>query len=126
MKAINEVLQMQPDQYENMRFGVWARWCESVTTNEQEWQMVLANSKINRWFEIEYAKCETEFVRLINRYEGSASVKVDDVRRCYNETTFRMFSISPKPLLDEVKHREPTPLLSIHGMQVPTPHFILN
>jgi len=94
---------MTPQEYEDLIFGAYARWCESLTTNNHEFQKVLANSAISKWFMMEYAKCETEFEQLTRRYEDSDMVIAEDYKRCYAECTYRMFNIRPMALLQEIK-----------------------
>jgi hypothetical protein len=93
-------LKLTPAEYENMLFGAYARWCESVTINAREFQKVIANSAVNKWYLIEYAKCEAEFQQLTGRYEN---LTAQDYKRCYNDCTFRMFNIRPTALLEAIK-----------------------
>ena len=54
-------LNLDQIQYEEMIFGLYARWCESVTINHKQFQTVLANAMVNKWFILELLKCEEEF-----------------------------------------------------------------
>jgi hypothetical protein len=106
MTTINQKLKMTPEEYELLLFGVYARWCESVTINDREFQKVIANSGINKWFMTEYAKCEAEFVQLTQRYEECDTITAIDFKKCYHECTYRMFSIRPMVLLQIIKKSE--------------------
>ena len=101
--TINKKLKMSADEYEEMIFGAYARWCETVTTNAHEFQKVLANSAVNKWFLMEYAKCEKDFEQLTDRYEECETITANDFKRCYAECTYRMFNIRPMALLNEAK-----------------------
>lgn len=101
--TINQKLKMTPEQYEDLIFGCYAHWCESVTINDRELQKVLANSGINKWFMTEYAKCEAEFLQLTTRYEECDTITVTDFKKCYNQCTYRMFNIRPMALLQIIK-----------------------
>ena len=90
-------------QYEEMIFGLYARWCESVTINHKQFQTVLANAMVNKWFILELLKCEEEFHNRTDRYIGSPTVSSKDFQNCYNETTYRLFSIKPTALLETLK-----------------------
>lgn len=101
--TINKKLKMSADEYEEMIFGAYARWCETVTTNAHEFQKVLANSAVNKWFLMEYAKCEKDFEQLTDRYEECETITANDFKRSYAECTYRMFNIRPMALLNEAK-----------------------
>lgn len=103
MQTINNKLKMTPEEYELLIFGAYARWCESVTINNQEFQKVLANSAINKWYMMEYAKCEIEFNLLTARYDDTDTIVANDFKRCYAECTYRMFNIRPMALLTAIK-----------------------
>ncbi|WP_264547991.1 hypothetical protein [Flavobacterium sp. N2820] len=96
-------LNLDQDQYELMIFGIYSRWCESVTINHKQYQTVLANAMVNKWFIIELLKCEEEFHNLTDRYVGSPTISTQDLKNCYKETTYRLFSIKPTALLDSLK-----------------------
>lgn len=99
MKKTILKLAMTVNDYEMMIFSFYSRWCESVTGNSRQYQQVLANSSINAWFLVELEKCEVEFHLLTNRYEN---LTLKDYQRCFNECTFRMFSIRPSALLEPI------------------------
>lgn len=96
-------LNLDQIQYEEMIFGLYARWCESVTINHKQFQTVLANAMVNKWFILELLKCEEEFHNLTDRYVGSPTVSSKDLQNCYNKTTYRLFSIKPAALLEDLK-----------------------
>lgn len=101
MKTTTKKLAMTNSEYETMLFGFYMRWCESVTINNRQFQMVLANSGINAWFLMELAKCEAEFHQLTDRYIETATTL--DMQTCYNSCTFGMFNLRPMALLERVK-----------------------
>jgi len=94
---------MTDNDYEMMVFGFYGRWCESVTTNLRDYQAVLANSAINKWFLMELAKCEAEFNHSTRFYEESDSVTPRDYQVRYNDCTFRLFNLRPMALLEVAK-----------------------
>lgn len=107
MKSIKQKLNMTPSQYEDMIFGFYFRWCQDVTTNERDFQAVLANSSINAWFLLELSKLEAKFQEITWRYENSDSVIPRDYQVCYNDCTFQMFNIRPLALLENAKIKQP-------------------
>lgn len=119
-------LQMNAEDYENMIFGSYARWCESVTINAREFQKVLANSAISKWYMTEYTKCELEFEQLTARYEDSETVIAEDFKRCYAECTYRMFNIRPMALLQKIKKTNVVSYLKVRGVRIPSLTFNQN
>jgi len=126
MTTINQKLKMSTEEYENLIFGAYARWCESVTTNTHEFQKVLANSAINKWFMLEYGKCEKEFEQLTKRYEESDTIITSDFQRCYAECTYRMFNIRPMVLLNEIKKTDKSNGLKVAGVKIHSLNFNQN
>jgi hypothetical protein len=107
MKTTAQKLNMTPEEFEAMTFGFYFRWCQSVSITDQDFQCVLANSGVNRWFMTELAKLEAEFAILTKRYEDSPTVSVKDYQNLYNECTFHMFNIRPMVLLENAKIKLP-------------------
>lgn len=112
-----------PVDYEEMLFGMWSRWCESVTGNSVEYQKVLANSKINNWYNCELNKLHVQFIK---ETTASPNASIELIRECYNDITYKMFSIFPKPLLMEAKKIESTGYMAIHGVKIQTKIFNQN
>ena len=117
-------LQMTAEDYENMIFGGYARWCESVTINAREFQKVIANSSINKWYLMEYAKCEKEFNTLTDRYGNS--ITPADFQRCYADCTYGMFNIRPAALLQKIKKTNVVSYLKVRGVRIPSLTFNQN
>ncbi len=123
--TINKKLQLTHQEYEDLFFDTYQRWCESVTVTAREFQKVLANATINRWYRIEFAKCEAEFEHLTSRYEGSDTITVVDLKKCYDTCTVQMFNIRPMALLHEAKKTEAKPSTTI-VRGIPIPFSIVN
>lgn len=123
-KTTAQKLQMTAEDYENMIFGAYARWCESVTINAREFQKVLANSAVNKWYLMEYAKCEEKFATMTQRYDENIPVK--DYQTFYNDCTYGMFNIRPTALLQEIKKTRAVSYLKVHGVKIPSLTFNQN
>lgn len=117
-------LKMTSEEHELLIFGAYARWCESVTINPGEFQKVLANSSVNKWYLLEYAKCEKEFHNLTDRYGNSIST--EDFKRCYNQCTYNMFNIRPTALLQQIKKTRNVKSLKVQGIRIPSLTFNQN
>lgn len=103
MKATTlQKLDICPEQYESMILNLYSYWCESVSTTNREYQKVIANTSINRWFLMELSKCEKEFHLLTDRYVGS-NVTPLDFNNCYRDCMYKLNNIRPTALLNEVK-----------------------
>lgn len=117
MKTTQKKLAMTEIEYEMMVFGFYGRWCESVTTNLRDYQAVLANSAVNRWFWMELSKSEAEFHYLTRFYAETDTVIVRDFQHLYNNCTYRLFSLRPMALLEEVKTKQVKGMLIFNSTQ---------
>lgn len=114
-KTINQKLQMTPQEYESFIFGIYARWCETLSgTGDRELQKIMANSGISKWFMMEYAKCETEFTQLTRFYEEGNTITAVDYEKCLMQCTFRMFNIRPMALLQIIKKSTPSRIFNLN------------
>lgn len=102
MKTTIQKLAITPEQHESMVWNLYNNWCESVSTTAIEFQQVLANASISRWFMLELTKCEYEFNKLTDRYVDS-NVTSKDMEKCYRDCAFKLFSLRPMPLLNQIK-----------------------
>jgi hypothetical protein len=119
-------LNLTPEELEAIFYIKYAKWCTSVTLNNLEFQKVLANAKINRWFRMEYAKCEAEFELLTNRYEDSLTVSSRDYTQCYDACLDHLYNIRPTAMLQEIKKTKFSAVMDIMGFLVPSLTFRSN
>lgn len=112
MKTTIQKLAITPEQHESLIWNIYNNWCESVSTSTIEYQQVLANAAINRWFMLELTKCEAEFNALTDRYIDS-NVTSKDMEKCYKDCAFKLFSIRPMALLNNIAKPK-----SIKGIRV--------
>lgn len=101
MNTILKKLAITPEQYQEIIWRVYNKWCQDVTTNNLEYQQVLANSAINAWFRVEFSKCEVEFLEK-TRFYTSSNVTAKDFHRCHADCLYKLFSIRPMPLLNQI------------------------
>ncbi len=101
MKTIPQLLNKTNLEYELMYLSAYMRWCESVTINDYQLQMVMANTPVNKWYNFEYAKCETEFLKLIANYQNIPTVTAKDAQELYNDCTYNMFNLRCEILIKE-------------------------
>lgn len=100
MANILKTLNQTPTQYFAMRWMAYWDWCESVSTNNAQIQMVIANTAVNNWYNMEYAKCETLFVSMVKDYPN---IQPLDAMKIYTDCTFKMFNIRCEPLIKHAK-----------------------
>lgn len=101
MKRILQKLAISSEEYEQIIWKLYKNWCESVSTNNNEFQQILANRAINTWFLIELSKCEEEFLETIRFYDDS-NVTAEDFQRCHSKCIMKLFNIRPMPLLKNI------------------------
>ncbi len=99
-QTINTLLGLTEEKYEDLYFGNYMRWGESVSINDLQLQMVLANTSVNKYYNMEYGKLEAEFLELAANYP-EASHK--DMQELYATCTFGMFNKRCPVLIDQAK-----------------------
>ena len=98
-KIIRELLNQSPEHYELKTFELWFKWCQSVTGKQNEFQMVLCNTGINKWFHAELVKQEAEFLERVKNYPNAT---LQDLHQQYHACIVQLFNISPRALVQEV------------------------
>lgn len=86
----------------------WLYWVESVTVNSTEFQQVLANAPVNKWFLVELAKEEREFKLLAASYSELAG-QGREIDLLYIKCVSKLMSRFPQALLQQAKKRETKP-----------------
>lgn len=93
------------DTYEDFVLAFYMYWCENISINAREFQQVLANAPINKWFLIELTKLENEFKYNASQYPQlqNDAVEMDNLQaRCY----IPLMSRHPQALVNDAKKRE--------------------
>lgn len=102
----------------------WFYWVENVTTTALDYQKVIANSSVNKWFLIEFSKEEAEFKKLIARYPDT---KGKDKDWLWCKCVSKLMSRFPKALLENAKKRELKPQITkAKGIKIEFKISILN
>lgn len=89
MQNLLTTLKIEQQRYDDVYFGAYWRWCENVSINEAQTQMILANQSVNNWYNMEYSKCEFEFSLLLKNYKNADT---DDIYYLYCQCTLDMFN----------------------------------
>lgn len=103
MKQIHEYLGVSEEYYQNMKLQLFLNWAEGYSGKCTDWQGIIANSAISRWFNLELSVLEKDFIEQVKAYEDTESVTVLHYKNVYNRCTVDIHSLFPKPLLDEAK-----------------------
>lgn len=88
--------------------ALWLHWAQSVTITGREFQQVVANTSVNKWFLNFVFKEEIEFRKLSARYSELAG-QGNEIDRLYVECVSKVMSRFPKALLEQAKKRELRP-----------------
>jgi hypothetical protein len=87
---------------------LWLHWSESVTINDREFQKVIANTSVNKWFLNFIAKEEIEFKTLAAEYSELAG-QGEEIDKLYVKCVSKVMSRFPQALLEKAKKREIKP-----------------
>lgn len=96
---IMDFLQMTSEEYDLKMWLTYLNWCDKYATSESHFQQLLANSAINAWYMIEFEKLQNRFIQMM----AHIPQKTDAIRYHYNGCIIEIFTIFPKPLIDESK-----------------------
>lgn len=107
---------------EDFYFEIYMMWCESVTINTREFQQVLACSSVSKWFAMEFSKLIKEYEISIRQYPNATDTECFTL---YLSWIYKLFSISPKPLLAAAKKLEKQ-TIKVVGIKVTTSIFNQN
>lgn len=103
---------------EDFVFIFWEYWTDSVTINEREFQQVLANTSVNKWFLTELNKERKEFSLLSARYPEIKGTEKDIL---YCKCISKLMSHFPMSLLQQAKKRAEKPQKTkVAGIRIET------
>lgn len=114
-KKVRQYLQMDAFEYDMMLFGMWMRWVENATMTEAEFQKVLANPAVNKWYITKLGEIENQFLTMASKYPDAGK---DRCRQNYNEMTYALYNTYPLPLIKEAIKIEDKGFSKLHGIKV--------
>lgn len=104
MNPILVRLNMSQEEYDNEKMEIYLRWCMDFCTNYQnELQKVLSNPPVNKYFLTEFAKCEKEFLAVMQAYDGATHIKPKDALATFHRCSVSIFNRFPKVLISNAK-----------------------
>lgn len=90
---------------DQIEFELFFMWSESVTIDSREFQKVLSNAGVKRWFDYELGKHINEYYFLANQYPNATE---NDLFKLYLKCIAKIFSYRPQALLEVAKRKEVT------------------
>ena len=96
---VMDSLQWSSEEYESRVFQSYWTWCHTYGNYPSRIQQLLANSAVNKWFLIEYQKCEEQYLKIAEVVPNH----IEGLRGHYKGCTAHIMTIYNQPLLDAVK-----------------------
>ena len=103
MKPTHELLQISKSEYEQLKLQYWSNYCSQKATSVLEWQMLLTEQSLNKWFNVEFDKLEQEFRYSITRFDESPIITKKDRMKCYQMAVCRIYTIWLQPAFEDVR-----------------------
>lgn len=108
---IQDYLQWSTEEYEDRLILSIMVWCQHHGQYPSIVQQLLANSGLNKWFMMEYQKCELQFLKIV----AVIPPQPDQLLSHYKACTAQMMIKRPKALLEKIKrNKEFSNLLLTH------------
>ena len=98
----HEILNISEDAYELKVFHIYFKWCNVNSVDDRDFQSLIANSTMNRWFLENLIRIESEFAEDAAPYTGLDSR--EDISRLWLKHTMKMLLYYSKPLIN-VRHQ---------------------
>lgn len=103
MKAIHEYLGITQQQHEDQILQMYLSWAESQIVKGTDWQNIIANKGIAKWFTSEVRELEKDFIEEVESYDHSRTVTKLDYQKMYHDCLLRILDLYPKPKLEAAK-----------------------
>lgn len=97
---ILDTLQWSSDYYDARYFQSYFNYCTIHGKYPSKIQQLMANSKVSRWFAMEYEKAEQLLLKIA---EAIPPTKVEFLRGQYKALTAEIMGLYPKPLIENIK-----------------------
>ena len=101
-----QLLKITPEAYDEKVFMIYMQWCQKKAISNNNLQELLANAQIEKWFSIQLALRQSQFVGLMESVPHAA--KNPDYH--YHYFVNELYSLYPKALIDEASHKIVFPL----------------
>jgi len=99
------LLDLPADIYENHVFENYLLWCDLKSNSRTDCQKLLANPALFRWWMIQYAELEQQFIEEAAEYHGHCDKYV--MRKFYTETVIKISQYYCTPLIILARNLKP-------------------
>ena len=99
---IHEVLNYSKEEFDNLQMERYMRWCISQAIDlNKDLQKIIANSSINRYYNIEMAKLEKKFIDIVD----GKQIHIDEktAREMYALIVVDLHRMYPSPLIHNAR-----------------------
>lgn len=93
-----KMLNLTPEQYEQMMFSTYIDWCASRTKGKKSLQKILTCQPLFVWWQRELERLELDF---LNDMEAMHCLDPDVAIKVYNFQTRKIYSRFSKPLMNK-------------------------
>lgn len=104
MNTILVRLNITPEQYELIVTDIYLTWCAEFAINSHnDLQKIAANKPVCNYFNTEFSKCEKEFLKIMQSYDGCSVIKPSDAMKAFYRASTTIFERYPKVLIHNAK-----------------------
>lgn len=103
MKAIYKILGITQQQYEDIVLQLFIKWSQQQCVRCTDWQKLIANSSINKWFLSELQHLENNFKDEIKGYINATHIDRAEFQNIYISCTKPILKLYPKPLIEQAR-----------------------
>jgi hypothetical protein len=104
-QSINELLGLSEEAYENMILRYWLNYCENLSSNCIQFQKLIANRAMNKYFLTEFKKHEAFFLESLSGFQDCETITKTDYKKAYDGFVCQVFKNWNAPLLDQTKSK---------------------
>ncbi|MGE4345902.1 MAG: hypothetical protein AB7D46_00665 [Flavobacteriaceae bacterium] len=102
-KPIHKLLQITLSQYEDLKMQYWINYCSQKATSVLEWQMLLTERSLNKWFNVEFDKLEQDFRDSFIIFDKNPNITKSDRLKQYKMAVCRIYTIWLQPAVEDVR-----------------------
>lgn len=103
LKPVHELLYMSLEAYEEYYTERYLNWCiDKASDLKQDLQKIIANSKINAWYNLEHEKLTERFQQIATPQHGMIDFK--SARTIFTSVTAVIYKQYPQPLIDSARN----------------------
>lgn len=99
----HEILGITEEQYEDKIFKHWFKWCEINSSDDSEFQSLIANAPLNKWWLVNLQRIEVEFQEECYPYLSDCQSLREEMGDLWFKNILKMYIYYSKPLLQTKK-----------------------